>query len=211
MQDHHIICGFGSTGEAAAKALVAQGTDKASIVVVDTTPAAVAHATESGYAAVHGDASRVAVLQQAAIDRAASVIVTPNRDDTSVLVTLTARELNTDAHLVVAVRERENLHLLRQSGADAVIDSSAAVGRLLGLATQTPSALDVIDDLLDAGTALELAEVSPATADGGLAAPSGTSIVEVLRNGERLPVGHPDTMPLRSTDRLIVVRLAASS
>lgn len=144
VKDHHVICGYGSTGEAATKAVLAQGAEPASIVVVDSVAAAVERATESGLTGVLGDASRVAVLRQAAVEHAASVIVTPNRDDTAVLVTLTARELNPDAHIVAAVREKENLHLLRQSGADAVIDSSAAVGRLLGLATHTPSALEVI-------------------------------------------------------------------
>ena len=36
----------------------------------------------------------------AMIDRAEGVIVTPNRDDTAVLVTLTARELNPTATIV---------------------------------------------------------------------------------------------------------------
>lgn len=211
VKDHHVICGYGSTGEAATRAVLAQGVEPTSIVVVDSVPAAVDRATENGLTAVVGDASRVAVLRQAAVERAASVIVTPNRDDTAVLVTLTVRELNPDAHIVAAVREKENLHLLRQSGADAVIDSSAAVGRLLGLATHTPSALQVIDDLLEAGTSLELAEVAPvADDDGRLAPPAGTSLVEVLRRGARLPVGHPDTERLEPTDRLVVVRFERS-
>lgn len=208
VKDHQVICGYGSTGQAATKAVLAQGADPSTIVVVDSVPAMVEQATENGLTAVLGDASRVAVLRQAGVGSAASIIVTPNRDDTAVLVTLTARELNPDAHIVVAVREKENIHLLRQSGADAVIDSSAAVGRLLGLATHTPSALQVIDDLLEAGTSLELAEVEPITGDDGrLTGPPDASLIEVLRNGDRLPVGHPDTMLLEPTDRLVVVRV----
>ena len=207
VKDHHVICGYGSTGEAAAIAVLAQGVDQSAIVVVDTVEAAVASAAEGGFTAVLGDASRVAVLRQAAVEHAAKVIVTPNRDDTAVLVTLTARELNPAAQIVVAVRERENLHLLRQSGADAVIDSSAAVGRLLGLATHTPSALEVVNDLLDTGTSLELAELAPERGgDGRFGIPPGSSIVEVLRDGERLPAAHPDAATLLPTDRLVVMR-----
>lgn len=211
VREHHVICGYGSTGQAATDALLAQGVDRASIVVVDTEADSIDAATSAGITAVRGDASRVSVLQQAAIDRARSVVITPNRDDTAVLITLTVREFNPTAHIVAAVRVKENLHLLRQSGADAVIDSSAAVGRLLGLATETPSALDVIDDLLDVGTALELAEVRPvAGADGTWAVPAAVSVIEVLRNGSRLPYHHADLGPLRETDRLVVVRSAAS-
>lgn len=207
VRDHHLICGYGSTGQAATKALLAQGVDPADIVVVDTDPRSIAIAGEDGITAVRGDASRVAVLGQAAIETARWVVVTPNRDDTAVLVTLTARELNPNAHIVAAVREQENLHLLRQSGADAVIDSSAAVGRLLGLATRAPNALEVIDDLLDAGTDLELVEVAPVVGADGLAeAPDCVSVIEVLRNGNRLAYDNPEALPIRRSDRLIVVR-----
>jgi voltage-gated potassium channel len=209
VRDHHIICGFGSTGRSASDALIAQGVSPESIVVVDVDPAAIESGNESGFTAVRGDASRVVVLQQAAIDTARSVIVTPNRDDTAVLVTLTARELNSDVAIVAAGRARENLHLLRQSGANSVIDSSAAVGRLLGLATQTPGALDVIDDLLNVGTALELAVVAPVRSGGGLHVPGDSVLVEILRDGVRLPFDHPDAGPFLDTDRLVVVRSAS--
>lgn len=209
VKNHHLICGYGSTGQSATRALLAQGVESDDIVVVDTDPDSLRAASEAGLTTVSGDASQVTVLHQAAIAEATAVIVTPNRDDTAVLITLTARELNPGAHIVASGRERENLHLLRQSGADAVIDSSAAVGRLLGLATRTPSALDVIDDLLDVGTALELAQIEPVNGPGGeLIAPPGLSVIEVLRNGDRLPYDHPDAAPLLPHDRLVVVRSA---
>jgi len=47
--------------------------------------------------------------------------VAPDRDDTAVLITLTARELNRGVTIVSAVREAESAHLLRESGADSVI------------------------------------------------------------------------------------------
>ena len=209
MKDHHIVCGFGSTGQSAGAALVNQGVDPSLIVAVDSSEQAVELATAMGFAAVRGDAARVGVLHQAVIDRAHSVIVTPNRDDTAVLITLTARELNPDIHIVATARVQENIHLLEQSGADNVIDSSAAVGRLLGLATRTPSALHVIDDLLDAGTQLELADVAPVTAgDGRLRPPAGVTVVEVLRDRQRIPFTDGRVGELQANDRLVVVRSA---
>lgn len=207
VQDHYVICGFGSTGQSASTALLANDVVPAQITAVDTEAAPLEHATTSGFTGVRGDASRVAVLQQAAVGGAQSVIVTPNRDDTAVLITLTVRELNPRAHIVVAVRERENLHLLRQSGADEVIDATAAVGRLLGLATHSGAALTLIDDLLEAGTSLEVAEVEPAVQpDGTVTVPAGVSCVEVLRDGRRLAYPSGAAGPLTPEDRLIVVR-----
>lgn len=207
VQDHHIICGYGSTGRSAADALLADDVAPATIVVVDEDAGAVEQAATAGFATVHGDASRLAVLRQAAVERARSVVVAPNRDDTAVLITLTARECNSSAHIVSVVRERENKHLLQQSGADAVIDSSAAIGRLLGLATQSPSALTLVDDLLDAGTSLELAEVEPVPGPSGeLAGPTDALVIEVLRDGRRLPFSAAGARRLLPHDRLLVIR-----
>ena len=207
VQDHYVVCGYGSTGQSAASALVAQGIDPQLIVVVDNDQNSCRDATNHGYTVVVGNAAKVSVLRQAAIERASSVIVTPNRDDTAVLVTLTVRELNPAANVVVAVRENENLHLLRQSGADAVIDSSAAVGRLLSIATATPKTLDVIDDLLDVGTDLELAQVDPVAApDGSVRAPDGSVVVEVLRDNDRISFNSAKLGALQATDQLIVIR-----
>jgi len=150
------------------------------------------------------------VLKQAAIDRVESVVVTPNRDDTAVLITLTARELNPDARIVATVRDRENLHLLRQSGADSAIDQAAAVGRLVGIATRTPQALDVIDDLLEAGADLEIVEVAPIVIDGVHVAPADVRVLEVVRDGRRLAFDNPKIGALRPDDRLMAVSSATS-
>ena len=86
-----------------------------------------------------GDATSRTVLRRAQVETADQVIITTDRDDSNVLVTLTVRQLNPDAHIVSAVREQENASLMRQSGADSVITSSDAVGRLLGLSSLSPA------------------------------------------------------------------------
>lgn len=210
VNNHHLICGYGSTGRAAARALIAQGVDPGDIAVVDIDDEALARASDAGFTAIAGNASKVTVLNQAAIDRAESVLITPNRDDTAVLITLTARELNPGARIVATVRERENLHLLRQSGADSAIDQAAAVGRLVGIATRTPQALDVIDDLLEAGTDLEIVEVAPIAADGTWVSPQTVRVIEVIRDGRRLAFDDPELGPLQAGDRLMAVSSAPS-
>lgn len=209
VDDHFIVTGYGATGRSAVEALRADGVEPDDVVVVDADPAAVRAAVEAGYAAIEGDASTIAVLEQAGVDEASTVVVTPNRDDTAVLITLTARQRNRDVRIVAAGRQRENLHLLRQSGADAVIDQSAAVGRLLGLATQSPDALALVDDLLDRTTSLELAQVDPVPGPSGLAPPAGVRVLEVVRNGRRLV--WEDHTALESGDQLVVVRARADA
>ena len=202
---HHLICGYGSTGRAAASALVAQGVQRNEIAVVDIDEQALALASHDGFIAITGNASKVSVLNQAAIDRVESVVITPNRDDTAVLITLTARELNPTARIVATVRDRENLHLLRQSGADSAIDQAAAVGRLVGIASRAPQALHVIDDLLEAGADLEIVEIAPIVIDGVYVAPAHVRVLEVVRHGQRLAFDNPKIGALCADDRLIAV------
>lgn len=207
VRNHYLICGFGSTGQAAAADLMARGISKDEIVVIDTSADALVAAGEHGFVAVQGDASKNAVLEQAGIADAHSVVVSPNRDDTAVLIVLSVRELNPTAHIVAGGREQENLHLLRQGGANEVIDATAAVGRMLGLATHTPGAVDVVDDLIESGTGIELIETTP-TADG--AVPGDDVLVAVIRDGERIPLHDCDPESLLAGDRLIVVRRAGT-
>ena len=90
--------------------------------------AVAAHRDDGG-----GDGTKSDVLRLAGAQHASSIIVATNRDDAAVLVTLTAREIAPKARIVAAIREAENSHLLRQSGADSVVVSSETAGRLLGL------------------------------------------------------------------------------
>ncbi|MGI9595033.1 MAG: potassium channel family protein, partial [Acidimicrobiales bacterium] len=204
VDDHYVICGFGATGRSAAADLISRGITTEQIVVVDATRAATAEATQLGFVAITGDASQQTVLREAAIERARAVIVTPNRDDTAVLITLTARELNPRAHIVAGGREQENLHLLRQGGADEVIDATAAVGRMLGLGTYAPGVVQVFDDLLDASTGLELAEIAPVMVEGEAVPPGDATVVVVIRDGARL---RPDQVArIDADDRLIILR-----
>ena len=203
---HTVICGFGATGRAAAADLLTRGVAAEELVVVDRDPESVDVATKLGYVGIVGDATRTEVLELAAIAQASSIVVAPNRDDTAVLITLTARELNPNAHIVAGGREQENLHLLRQGGADEVIDATAAVGRMLGLGTHAPAAVRVLDDLLDASEGLELVELDPSTVDGAPAAPAGATLVAIIRSGKRLPQNDVTEANIRPGDRIVVLR-----
>lgn len=206
VKDHYLICGYGSTGQAVVSDLMDRGIRPEQIVTVDVNPDSIARATANGFVGIVGDASQTHVLRQAGIEDARAVVVVPNRDDTAVLVTLTAREMNADVHIVAGGREQENLHLLRQGGANEVIDATATVGRMLGLGTYAPAAGRVLDDILDAGSGLELAEVAPVIAGSQATVPPDATLVAVIRDSARLRPDEVDVQWLQTTDRLVVLR-----
>ena len=108
MRDHTVIVGYGTKGRSAAKTLTGHGVPAQRIVVVDPDPKAVESAVAAGFAGVIGDATRNDVLLRAEIQRAKELIIAAQRDDTAVLVALTARQLSKRINIVASVREEEN-------------------------------------------------------------------------------------------------------
>jgi voltage-gated potassium channel len=207
--DHVIVVGFGVKGRSSVSTLLAHGVPRSQIVVVDPRPAAIAEATEMGLVGVVGDATRSDVLRRARTDTAGKVVIAPERDDTAVLVTLTARSLNPTATIIVAVREEENAAIVRHSGATSVITSSESVGRLLGLATVSPNISGVLEDLLSSGSGMEVAErrVLPRE-EGRTPDQLEEPVLAVLRDDELQPYYAPGIGHLVRDDRVVVVRPA---
>ncbi|WP_454195666.1 potassium channel family protein [Nocardia sp. Marseille-Q1738] len=209
VRNHTVVVGYGTKGRTAIDAMLGDGVQPADIVVVDTDVVALEAAANAGLVTVHGSATQSDVLRLATVQNAASVVVATNRDDTAVLVTLTARELNKTAKIVVAVREAENTHLVRQSGADSVVVSSETAGRLLGIATTTPTVVEMMEDLLtpQEGFAVAEREVEPAEI-GGSPRHLSDIVLGVVRDGVLVRVGEPEVDAIEAGDKLLYIRRA---
>ncbi|MDT5011521.1 MAG: voltage-gated potassium channel [Mycobacterium sp.] len=209
VRNHTIVIGYGTKGRTATDAMIGDGTPPGEIVVVDTDQTVLEQAATNGLVTVHGNASKSDVLRLAGAQHASAIVVATNRDDTAVLVTLTARELAPKAKIVAAVREAENRHLLKQSGADSVVVSSETAGRLLGLATSTPSVVEMMEDLLTPEQGFAIAEREVERQEvGGSARHLPDIVLGVVRNGELLRVDSPEVDALEPGDRLLHVRSA---
>ena len=205
LKDHTIVCGYGVKGRSAVRTLLGKGTSPDQIVAIEPDAGARARAVADGLAVVAGNAALQDTLIEAGVADAEALIVAPDRDDTAVLITLTARELNPKATIVAAVREEENVHLLHQSGANAVITSSGAAGRLLGLSTKTPQITEVMEDLLTVGEGLDLAERQIGAEDAGPVARQAHEAImlAIVRDGEVIRFDDERAGELREGDRVL--------
>ena len=209
VRNHTIVVGYGTKGRTAVSAMVGDEIAPADIVVVDEDPAALERAKSAGLVTVRGSGTDSEVLRLASAQHAKAIIVATNRDDAAVLVTLTARELAPNAKIIAAVREAENQHLLEQSGADSTVVTSETAGRLLGIAVQTPSVVEMMEDLLtpDAGFAIAEREVEPKEV-GGSPRHNPDIVLGVVRGGDLLRVDSPEVDSLELGDRLLYIRSA---
>ncbi|MEY8017721.1 potassium channel family protein [Mycobacterium servetii] len=209
VRNHTVVIGYGTKGKAAVAAKVSDEAARGDIVVVDTDRSALEHAAAADLVTVHGDGTKSDVLRLAGVQHASSIIVATGRDDTAVLATLTARELAPKAKIVAAIREAENQHLLQQSGADSVVVSSETAGRLLGLATTTPSVVHMIEDLLTPDVGLAIAEREVEQNEiGGSPRHLRDIVLGVVRDGQLLRIGAPESDAIEANDRLLYVRSA---
>jgi voltage-gated potassium channel len=206
LHDHVVVCGYGVKARSALSYLegadAGAGAGETSVIVIDTDPVAIESATEAELPAILGNATEADVLRTAGVDRAATVIVASERDDTNVLIVLRARELNRRATIIAACREEGNASLLSRSGADTVIVSADSAGRLLGMAASSPAAAQVIDDLLRSGTGLDVIE-HRVGAVGAEPPPSDQPVA--VRRGDEL-LAYEREMELRPDDILVCVR-----
>ncbi|PPJ24390.1 potassium transporter Kef [Nocardia nova] len=207
VRNHTVVVGYGTKGRTAVDAMLGDGVQPAEIVVVDTDATVLEAAANAGLVTVHGSATQSDVLRLAGAQHASSLVIAANRDDTAVLVTLTARELNAKAKIVASIREAENTHLLRQSGADSVVVSSETAGRLLGIATTTPSVVDMIEDLLTPEAGFAIAERDVESDEvGGSPRHLRDIVLGVVREGTLIRVDEPEVDALETGDKLLYIR-----
>ena len=206
VHEHVVVCGYGTKGRSAVDSLLEDGTPLSQIVIVERDAAALKEATARGLAVVSGSSSRSAVLREARVQDAKAVVVATNADDAAVLTVLTARDLAPRAWIVAAVRESENIALVRQSGADQVVVSSATAGRLLGLSTTAPQLVTVVEDLLTASTGIALT-VRPVDADEVGRAPADLAqpVAAVVRDGQLRNFAHPSVQRLTAGDKVVCI------
>ena len=186
LTNHIVVAGFGKTGSDAVNELVARGADPACIVVVDGDEHALARAEDAGCNVLVGDATRDQTLQDVRIERAKTLIVATGRDDTSILVTLTARHLAPDVPISIIIKADDNEFPARAAGANTVINPVSFAGLLLAGSVQGTHVADYMLDLASVDGRVHLSERCVTAAEIGkpLSAISTGLGVRIYRDGE---------------------------
>jgi voltage-gated potassium channel len=191
----------------AAGELVQRGWERDRIVVIDSDVVAVQRAADKGYIGLHGNASSEELLRVAGVPRAASVIVCVGRDDTTVLVVLTLRELSRDVRLVAEVTEPENIKLVRAGGANAVVAPARFGGYLLADAVGSDSTVEFVTGALSFHGRFQLHERGVRPDEIGRRARdlTGSLVLEMRRGNRRLAAWSDPTLVVEPDDRLLVI------
>ena len=167
LSGHVIVAGYGVSGGEAVAELMRTGVAPQKIVVIDGEAQALKTAEACGATVLEGDATRDQTLQAARVDRARAVVVSAGRDDTSILIVLTARRLAPKAAISAVIRSEDNEALARQAGADTVINPASFAGLLLASSTHSEHLADYLTDLAGCHGSVALRERAVAADEVG--------------------------------------------
>ncbi|UIJ47366.1 potassium channel family protein [Sphingomonas cannabina] len=207
LHGHVVVAGYGTSGSEAVNELIRRGTDPKRIVVIEERDAALAEAEERGVAVIDGDATRNAALEAVKLDRASALIVSAGRDDTSILIVLTARRIAPKVPISVVIRSEDNEPLARQAGADTVINPASFAGLLLAGSTHGPHIADYLADLAAAHGRVALREraVAPAEVGRPLAAIETGLGVRIYRGDSVFGFWDAEARALAAGDQIVEI------
>lgn len=168
LSDHVVVLGYGVSGAEAVQELMERGMDPACIVVVDPSPTRLKLAERVGCNILEGDATRDETLAAVRIGAARTILVSAGRDDTTILIVLTARHLAPGVPITAVIRADDNELLANQAGADNVINPVRFTGLLLAGSAEGKHIAEYMSDLASVGGRVQLVERPVAPEEIGL-------------------------------------------
>jgi voltage-gated potassium channel len=146
MERHVIVCGWGRVGREVAQFLANAGKE---VVVIDRDPERLSGVT---HASVSGDATDDEVLQQAGIDRAATLIAALDSDAGNLYLTMASRSMRPDIQIIARVRTESSEPKLLRAGADRVVNPQLLGGDRMASFVLQPHVVDFVDVVMHDGT-----------------------------------------------------------
>jgi voltage-gated potassium channel len=207
LSGHIIVAGYGTTGSETVDELIARGTDSGKIVVIDLNEDHLSRAKACGCIVLQSDATRDQTLSEVRIESADSMIVCAGRDDTSILITLTARHLAPAIPISVIVRNEDNELPARAAGATTVVNPVSFAGLLLAGSCHGTHLSDYLMDLASIHGRVQLTErmVRPEEIGKPLSGIATGLGVRIYRDGQPHSFAEPEVQALLPGDTIIEI------
>ena len=207
LRDHVVVAGYGTKNRRAVEELIDLGEDPANVVVIDVADHRLEKAKALGCTVIKGDATRDLTLQAVHIERAKLLIISAGRDDTSILICLTARHHAPDLRISVAVNEQDNEVPARRAGADVVVNPLDFAGLLLATTHGGQHIADYLADLASMRGKVRLIErcVKPDEVGKPLKDVSDGLGLRIIRDGTAYGFWRPQVEHLQDGDVIMEI------
>lgn len=144
---HFIICGLGRIGSS----IVAEmALTKRPFVVIERDGARVREVEQQhpDWLVIEGEAADDDVLSKAGISRCEGVFAATNDDNTNLVISLSAKQLNPDARVISMCKDNSYINKITKAGADKVISPYHIGGLRMAAEMVRPTVTSFLDDML---------------------------------------------------------------
>jgi voltage-gated potassium channel len=209
MKGHHIVCGCGRLGAEVVKEL---HRNHAPVVAIESDEKAIQQEIAPlNIPFIQGNATETGILQQAAVEKASTLVTCLPNDADNVYICLTARSTNRQLTIISRASQSNSEDLLRKAGADRVIFPYQLAGYRMALHCVRRAVtrfLDTISEdfrfdevVIPQGSSISGKELK----DSGIRQTANVIVVGVLGgDGVLRPNPTPD-MVLNESDTLILL------
>jgi voltage-gated potassium channel len=208
LQDHIVVTGFGTKNRRAVEELFELGTRPEEIVVIDLDDERLELAEACGCTVLKADATRDETLRAVHLERARLLLISAGRDDTSILICLTARHLAPKLRISMAINEKDNEAPARRAGADVVVNPLDFAGLLLATSRTGEHIADYLADLASGQGKVQLIErsVEPHEIGMPLSEVKGAVALRVIREGKPYGFWRTQAERLQEGDVIMEIR-----
>jgi voltage-gated potassium channel len=144
LQNHFIVCGAGRVGSNLVRVLLGSAE---TFIVIERDPQKVGELTELGVKVLVRDATLEESLREAGVEHARGLAACLPDDADNVYVVLTARDLNSQLHIVARAAEEQAESKLIRAGANRVVAPTIIGGHRLAMALTKPAVEDFVGSI----------------------------------------------------------------
>ena len=209
LSDHYVICGIGRVGTNVAHELSVTNRE---YIIIDTNQHKIDEFRERYPDAqyLHGDASEDEILLDAGIGRAAGVFAITGDDSKNLVITLSAKQLNSVVRVVARCHEVNYIEKIRKVGADAIVSPDFTGGMRIASSMIRPQVVSFLDEMLRMDNALRVEEIHvpksfAGTTLGELGMRKAEYVLLAVRAGDKWIFNPQRDHQLQPGDMLIVM------
>lgn len=211
VSNHFIIAGYGRVGRQVALEFQRRNVN---FVVIEKGEEGVQSLYRDGFLFIQGEATDDDVLRKAGIDSARTLISTLPDEAQNVYLTLTARDINKDLHIIARADYDDGVKKLKRAGADHVVTPHVLGGIRMAMASLRPNVLDFMhttslgegDLTIEELVIPDSCELSgKSLKDSNLKRDYGITIIGIKKPGREMTIApDPDTV-LEEKDILVLI------
>jgi voltage-gated potassium channel len=206
--DHIVVAGFGTKNRRAVEELLNLGTEPETVLVIDQDQERLDIAQTCGCTVLKGDATRDETLRAVHLERAKLLLISAGRDDTSILICLTARHLAPVLRISIAINEQDNEAPARRAGADVVVNPLDFAGLLLATSHTGQHIAAYLADLASGQGKVQMIErpAAPHEIGRGLKDIQGGVALRLIREGKPYGFWRPQAERIEEGDIVMEIR-----